>query len=444
MLIKRLKFIKYFTDDPLLLHTVTSLFISAVFALFVLVVNPFNNSKPQIAMITFGPAVSFAIASYISFKIVKETKKRHLDKTNKIFAITKETVSHLRHGLAAESASAVAKILARLTDAAVVAITDTNTVLACEGDLDIGYVACGPIITEKTKEAIASGSVKIISGSDEIGCPSKSCFLKSGIIVPLHLKNAVCGTLKFYYKDDKGISNEKVAFAKGIANLLSTQLELSEIEYQTTLAFKSQLKALQTQINPHFLFNTLNTIAMFCRTKPTEARRLLLEFSAFFRKSLERTDDLITLKDELEYVNQYMIFEKARFGNGIEFNTTIDPATIDVKMPALTLQPIVENSIRHGFPIESKPLHVNINSKLEHDTVYITITDNGSGIKKMDIDKIFVPGFGRGLGLGLSNMNERLRGLFKNKYKISVASRPNRGTSVIIQLPANGDKIDAA
>lgn len=439
----RFKFIDQIVQDSLLRHSIITLFFGAVFGISTLFLNPFSEAI-EIFLFILIVSVGFIVASYLSFRIVKITEKEHLLETDKIFMITNKTVSHLRHGLTTESAVEVAKILAEVTDTTIVSITDRKTVIACEGNVNDSFLACSSSIEEKAKKAMKDDVVEIIDKMDELYCQRKDCQIHAAIIVPLHLKKNVVGSIKFYYENEKDLTNERIAFAKGIASLLSNQLELSEIDYQTTLAFKAQLKALQAQINPHFLFNTLNTIAMFCRTKPTEARRLLLEFSAFFRKSLERTEDFITLKDELEYVKQYLIFEKARFGEGIDISMSIDPETIGTKMPALTLQPIVENAIRHGFPTESKPLHVQINSSFDHDNVLLTIKDNGSGIKKTDLDKIFVPGFGRGLGLGLSNVNDRLRGLYGSDYKISVTSQPGKGTSITIQLPLNGGKVSAA
>lgn len=416
-------------------RAIISLAAGAIIALTTLVLSPFSTSIFESIFFAAVLAVGVISASVISYRLLTESEHQTVKQTDQLISITSQTLKHLRQGLNEESAAKVAQIIVNYSGASVVAITDKHKVLACEGENKSSHIACGPIITSITKEAMEKDATQIMQNSSEIGCPNRECHLRTGIVTPLYFKGAVAGSLKFYYKTSDSISVSKVAFAKGLATLLSTQLELSEIEHQAALAYQAQLKALQAQINPHFLFNTLNTIAMFCRTKPAEARRLLLEFSAFFRKSLERSDDYITLRDEMAYVNQYLLFEKARFGENINIDQDIDDEALDLKVPALTIQPLVENAIKHGFPTASQPLEVLISIRLDEDSVSIIIKDNGSGIKKEDLDKIFVPGFGKGTGLGLSNVNDRLRGVFGEQYKISISSLPGKGTSVMLQLP---------
>lgn len=420
-----------------LYKAVVILAVGATLALAVIILSPFFHES-LIEAVFYGIILAAGVvsASLISYRLLSESERHKTAQTEQIISITNQTLHHLKHGLTEESAVKVAKILAEQSDAAAVAITDKNTILACEGAGEKGFVACGPVITPITKRAMDTDQVTVMKTSDEIGCPNKDCYLKCGIIAPLHFKNKVAGTLKFYYDSNDMLTRSRIAFAKGLATLLSTQLELSEIEYQTTLAYRAQLKALQAQINPHFLFNTLNTIAMFCRTKPGEARRLLLEFSTFFRKSLERTEDFIALKEEMDYVDQYLLFETARFGDNIRVVKNISGDSLHVKLPALTLQPLVENAVRHGFPTSNRPLVVTINGYTENDILYINIKDNGMGISKKDLNNIFKPGYGKGTGLGLSNVNDRLSGIYENDYRISVSSTPGRGTTVSIQIPA--------
>lgn len=416
-------------------RAIISLAVGAIIALATLLLSPFSTSIFESIFFAAVLAVGVISAAIISYRLLSESEHEKVKQTDQIISITSQTLQHLRQGLNEESASKVAQIIVNYSGASVVAITDKSKVLACEG-AGRSQRACGPIITSLTQEAMDKDTTRIMQNSSEIGCSSKECHLKCGIITPLYFKGNVAGSLKFYYKTNDKISVSNVAFAKGLATLLSTQLELSEIEHQTSLAYQAQLKALQAQINPHFLFNTLNTIAMFCRTKPAEARRLLLEFSAFFRKSLERSDDYVTLREEMAYVNQYLLFEKARFGENINIEQNIDDGALEIRVPALTIQPLVENAIRHGFPTASQPLRVSVNISLDEDLVSIIIKDNGSGIKKEDLDSILVPGFGKGTGLGLSNVNDRLRGIFGEDYKISISSLPGKGTSVMLHLPS--------
>ena len=127
---------------------------------------------------------------------------------------------------------------------------------------------------------------------DEINCEHDDCLLRAGIVVPLRVRKRPVGSLKFYYTTPRLLNETQLAMAEGLAQFLSTQLELSELDHQTALACRMELKALQAQINPHFLFNTINTIASLIRTDPPQARDLLREFAAFYRSTLEMSEDL--------------------------------------------------------------------------------------------------------------------------------------------------------
>ena len=176
----------------------------------------------------------------------------------------------------------------------------------------------GPIITRATQESLEHDEPRILHNKARSAVPSPACRLRAAIVVPLEMRDQPVGTLKFYYTSDRFLNETQLAMAEGLARLLSTQLELSELERQTELATEMELKALQAQINPHFLFNTINTIAAFIRTDPAEARRLLRKFGTFYRRTLEQAEDLVTLERELEFVDTYVELEKARFGDRLE------------------------------------------------------------------------------------------------------------------------------
>ena len=154
--------------------------------------------------------------------------------------------------------------------------------------------------------------------------------------------------------------------AEGLAQVLSTQLELAELERQTELATRMELKALQAQINPHFLFNTINTIASLIRTDPARARELLREFAAFYRRTLESGDELIPLELELEQTHRYLMFELARFGDRVVVQEEVDPKVRRILVPAFIVQPLVENAIAHGMRPDA-PLTVSLTSSVCDD-----------------------------------------------------------------------------
>ena len=270
-----------------------------------------------------------------------------------ILEVANAAISYLRQGLNAESAQAVCGIVLAQTEAAAVAITDATDVLGFAGVGEDHHEAGGPIITRATRESIEHNEPRVLATKEEIGCPRKNCRLNAAIVVPLEMRGQPVGTLKFYYTTPRLLNETQIAMAEGLAQVLSTQLELAELERQTELATRMELKALQAQINPHFLFNTINTIAALIRTDPVRARELLREFAAFYRRTLESGDDLIPLELELEQTHRYLMFEIARFGDRVVFEEDVDSAVRRILVPAFIVQPLVENAIAHGMRPDS-------------------------------------------------------------------------------------------
>ena len=154
----------------------------------------------------------------------------------------------------------------------------------------------------------------------------------------------------------------------------------SALEEQTALATKMELKMLQSQLNPHILFNTINTIASFTRTDPARARTLLREIAKFYRSTLEDSGDLIEFRRELEQTQRYFMFELARFGEDrLELICNVEPEVEDMMVPPFLIQPLVENAVRHAMPSEGK-LTIRVEGVLQGDDVVISVIDDGNGM----------------------------------------------------------------
>lgn len=357
--------------------------------------------------------------------------------SHRMLEIANGSLGHLRQGLTEESAAAVCRLALEQSEAAAVAITDTERVLGFAGIGEDHHVAGGPIMTRGTREVIESNEYRILESRAEIGCPERRCPLSAAIIAPLEMRGAPVGTLKFYYTYRSLLSETQVAMAEALARLLSTQLELSELERQTELACRMELKALQAQIHPHFLFNTINTIAMFIRTDPEKARELLRDFARFYRRTLEATEDLVPIEQELEYVRTYLSFEKARFGERLKVVERVDSRACELLIPSFAIQPVVENSVQHGMK-ESEPLRVEIAVRRVDSRVEIEVTDDGAGIAPDDLGRVLEPGFGKGLGIALKNVDDRLKGHYGPGSGLAVESRKGGGTRVLITVVPDG------
>ncbi len=230
-----------------------------------------------------------------------------------------------------------------------------------------------------------------------------------------------------------------VEFASGLASYFATQLKLAEMEKQKEYLRKAEIKALQSQINPHFLFNALNTISCFCREKPEKARELLMALSSYFRNMLEDMDEMVTLETELEHVRAYVMLEEARFEEHLSVTIEAEPEDCTCRVPNLILQPIVENAIRHGAMTRDKG-KVKIEVHREEKNTVIDISDNGKGMDKKIIDLLYetnddeIPKQEEGHGIGLFNVQRRLVSIFGKEAGLQILSS-ERGTLVRFLIP---------
>ncbi len=213
--------------------------------------------------------------------------------------------------------------------------------------------------------------------------------------------------IKSYKSVDKYFSD----FAKELSALLATQIELYELDQLAQEVSKAELKMLRNQIHPHFLFNTLNTIASFCRTDSIKARELILNLSNYFRQTLKRQEEKIILKEEIEFLESYLAIEKARFGERLNVYINIPEELLDAKVPVFVLQPIIENSMKHGILIKPQGGEVIITAIDEKDKIKFVIKDTGVGMDENTLNYVVknLP------GIGLSNVNKRLKLLYGEK-----------------------------
>lgn len=373
----------------------------------------------------------------------KEHKKEDESSQQEIgttLKIANETFSYLRHGLDENTAGFVASIIKKIGDVHAVSITDNEKVLAFVGVGCEHHRPGDPVKTEATKEVLRTGKHKVVTSSAGLRCPAIDCDcpLGSAVIVPIKFKDEVIGALKLYSAKSGLMSPHSVRLALGVGQLLSMQSEMAELERQANLVTEARLDALHAQINPHFFFNTINTIIMYSRTNPDKTRDLLIHLAEFYRQTLNRKGHFITLEEELECVETYLALEKARFGSKINVVKKIDNSLLNYPIPVFSIQPLVENAIKHGISPKIGSGTVEIEAQLQNDELLlISVSDNGVGIPKDKYPHILTPGFGSGSGVGLSNVHERLIGLYGPQCGLEVESAPDRGTTVLMKLPLN-------
>lgn len=221
-----------------------------------------------------------------------------------------------------------------------------------------------------------------------------------------------------------------VGIALKVWNALRIEMKLEE---QKHLLLEARLDALQRQINPHFLFNTLNSIASLVRVKPELAREMTVKLANILRALLKDHDTYVPLSNELSFTDDYLDIEVVRFGaEKLRVEKEIDPQTLDVLVPSILLQPLIENSIKHGLEPRIHGGTVTLRSKLNGDRVLIEVADDGVGMG----DRPRTGLHNSGAGIGMKNVQERLEVLYGTQATFKVVSNPGRGTRVSIEIPA--------
>lgn len=366
--------------------------------------------------------------------------------TERTLRMASTTLDHMRSGLTPENCNAVCQMLLPETQASAIAMTDTKEVLSYVGE-KAAITPPGSPNSSPTVEVLESGRMETFSSRDVDGRMVESEMSDGrrasidgfpvGIIVPLIVAGKAVGTVKLYYRSGRQIDRTQLKIARGLADLLSTQLSAYELDRQAELTARAEVKALQAQINPHFLFNTLNTIASLTRTDPAKARDILREFSVFYRRTLEGTESVIPLSHELEQVRRYLKIEKARFGESRIIETEyVSPGLDEVMVPSFLVQPIVENSVRHAMR-EEGPLRIDVHVEPDGRDVVIAVADDGLGMDA-EVAERLLQGYrssdGKETGIALRNVTERVERFYGEGSSVEIVSRPNEGTCVTLRL----------
>ena len=202
-----------------------------------------------------------------------------------------------------------------------------------------------------------------------------------------------------------------------------------KLEQQNTLLMEARLQALTSQINPHFLFNTLNSVSSLIRMRPEEARAMILKLSRILRRLLRKHEHLSPLRDELAFIDDYLSIEQIRFGGKLRFEKEIEPRALDMLVPSMLLQPLVENSIKHGLSGKVEGGVITLRAWREKTVLKVSVQDDGAGIPPERLATL------RDKGIGVSNVSERLKVLFGEEGALRIDSEPGQGTRVEIQIP---------
>ncbi|NLS09449.1 histidine kinase [Nesterenkonia sp. MY13] len=346
----------------------------------------------------------------------------------------------LRSGLTQDAARRTCELLRPMLSGDAVSITDTEEILAYIGPGEDHHVAGGAMQTSAAPRAVRKGKTQVVRDRSGVGCREPGCEVTSAVVSPLRIGQRVVGTLGVYQQRTAIPPKELV---EDMANMLSLHLELAELDREKQLAASARLDALRAQINPHFLFNILNTIASKARTRPEEARELLLRLSEFFRYAVRQEGHMAEFAQEYYFVRTYLSLEQARFGDRLQVRYDIDPQVLTSRVPVLTIQPLVENAVKHGIAPKMEGGTVRLRARVDPltRTTSIRVSDDGVGMapEVLDNSELKTPeavsGPGGHAGVGLKNISERLDSLFGDRYDLSISTPKSGGTVVELKIP---------
>jgi two-component system, LytTR family, sensor kinase len=384
-------------------------------------------------VMVIGPSMILANATGAAlFALVMRDRQRLQDQvaaesSARALRVAQRTLGPLAHGFGPATAPEVARIIREETGAGAVAITDTTHVLAFDGLGSDHHRTGGPIVSRFSQRAIERGEVVFADGvSEHFVCPlDAACPLDAVLVAPLEVDGAVLGTVQLYEPRHQRFRSVNRSLGEGLASLLSAQLLAARYEKAKGLLTVQELKLVQAQVNPHFLFNSLNTIAAVLRSDAPRARELLLHLAAFFRKNLKRPAEIATLREELEHVSAYLEIEKARFADRLTVETEVDESLLALRLPAFTLQPLVENAFKHGLAQVLGPGTARIRARRDGAVALLEIEDSAGTYT----------GSGDGEGLGLKSVDTRIKNLIGPEYGVAVSCIPGSLTRVTVRLP---------
>ncbi|PWC31221.1 sensor histidine kinase [Azospirillum sp. TSO35-2] len=396
------------------------------------VAKPFDQTLEIVRLIAVPELIANSLGAALFIGILRD-RRALVEQQSSLFsakalAIAARADGVLRRGFNQENSMTVARIIYEETGVGAVAITDREKILAFIGIGDDHHLPGTPISSASTLDAIARNEVTYADGNEvPYQCSiSPTCRLGSALVIPLVGEdNHVIGTIKLYEPKTKLFSIINRTLGEGIAKLLSSQILAGRYEQQKALLAQAEIKLLHAQVNPHFLFNALNTIAAVTCDDPAKARDLIGDLSTFFRMNLKRPSEEASLAEEIEHVNAYLQIELARFSDRLSVEIDIPDSLGWVRLPTFTLQPIVENAIKHGTSQLLRPGRVSIRAHCDGGALVLDVEDNAG---------LYEPKPG-GKGLGMNLVDRRIKNCCGPSCGVTVASERDVFTRVTIRLP---------
>lgn len=400
-------------------------------------------------------ALAIAVVGGVGLKVLRSFRELGSDAeraTYKTLHAASRAGQHLRTGLTPSGAGKASRQLRSLLGCEALAITDTSGVLAWDG----GAEELKPLLMARAADVLSGGRTAVVpagelltaeaavraeaaEGRGRVKSKDVAATELAAVIAPIKAGGRVVGAVAAFAPS----AGSGLVRATGeVADWVATQVELAELDASRTLLMEAEVRALRAQISPHFIYNSLNAIASFINTDPVRARELVVEFADFTRYSFRRHGDFTTLAEELRCIDRYLLLERARFGDRVQVSLQIAPEVLSTVIPFLSLQPLVENAVRHGLEAKEGPGRISLTAHDSGAFAEVTIEDDGVG---MDPDELraMLAGHTDGDHVGLRNVDARLRQVYGEDNGLVIETAPGEGTLITMRIPKSQPHHDA-
>jgi two-component system LytT family sensor kinase len=372
-------------------------------------------------------ALAIAVVVGVGLKVLRSFRELGTDAeraTYNTLHAASRAGQHLRTGLNPAGAAKAGRQLRALLGCDALAITDTAGVLAWDGAGE----ELKPLLMDLAADVLAGGSSSV-----------RTVGTLAAVIAPIKAGARVVGVVAAFAPS----AGAGLVRATGeVADWVAVQVELAELDASRTLLMEAEVRALRAQISPHFIYNSLNAIASFINTDPARARELVVEFADFTRYSFRRHGDFTTLAEELRCIDRYLLLERARFGDRVQVSLRIAPEVLSTVIPFLSLQPLVENAVRHGLEAKEGPGHISITANDSGAFAEVTIEDDGVGMDPAQLQSMLA-GHSDGDHVGLRNVDARLRQVYGDEHGLVIETAPGEGTLITMRVPKSQPGHDA-
>ncbi|ASN04522.1 LytS/YhcK type 5TM receptor domain-containing protein [Virgibacillus necropolis] len=383
-------------------------------------------------------SIAIAIFTAMIGIVLKEQENVAALATKQALTIAEEALPFLKKDSPHEMAAGIANLLYNRLKLAAVSVTNEREVLAHKGLGDDHHREGDQIITSLSHLAIASKQMQVAYSRSEIQCKNDNCPLEAAIMIPIMDANDATGVIKFYFRKAQHIRPVELMLAQGLGQLISNQLNTIASEKLKTHIRDAELRNLQAQINPHFLFNTLNLIAALFRKDPEKARHITIQLAHYMRFNIGLvSSSLVHLEKECQHVKAYIDIIQTRFSSRLQINFSEPDDISQVLIPPSTIQPLVENSVQHGLESVTNGGVITVTIEKSNQSIKLTVCDNGCGFPEDILNRVGHEALteNQNGGAGLYNVNQRLISLLGESARLHIRNLPSSGSEVYFTIP---------